>query len=593
MKITGYGLLIFVILLVLTNGGCRSQKKTEADLILFNGEVFTLEDSMPWARGIAIKGNKIIALLSSENRVERYMGPGTRSIDLKGKCVVPGFVDAHIHFKGFASQQQDIQLMHVGDDEELVKELKKMVPLLPKDEWIVGGQWEGNRQWTEGKGELEGIQNDNRWQPDRYLIDPLTPENPCFLSSYDEELYLANTLALKAAELLEHPVKGMKIDPQGKPTGLIFKASPAVEKIKAIVKPKSEERILNEYRTGLKKLREMGIVEIHDMIRSFKELERYLKLQGQGELTCRVWVRPWLDLQDETIKRGYRMGHHPVTGKRDHYLRLGGFKSANDGFLGSRGAMLFSPYNDRPDYKGHYQEYNSDSDTYGSLEGNPEVYYNYCKKAVENGFCVDSHAIGDRGISEVLDVLERIAQNLKTDMSMFRIIHAEIVQSREFGRMKALKVIAETNPSQIPDDMRWLIHRLGPEREKLAFPFRTFIDKGIPMNFGSDAPGNAGAIFLVHPKSMLNAAVNRTNMEGNPPGGWLPHHKITMAEAIRAYTHYGAYACMREDNIRGSLKPGKMADMVVIDRNIVRNDPRDVVNMKVLMTIVNGRIVFQ
>ena len=150
------------------------------------------------------------------------------------------------------------------------------------------------------------------------------------------------------------------------------------------------------------------------------------------------------------------MGMHPATKQRDYFLRLGGFKSANDGFLGSRGAMLFEPYTDRPDYRVHYQQYNSDSDTYGSLVGNPEVFYSHCKDAVTHGFCVDSHAIGDRGVSEVIDVLERIHADMDQDMSMFRIIHAEIVQPREFDRIKALNLIVETNPSQIADDMRWL-----------------------------------------------------------------------------------------------------------------------------------------
>ena len=328
------------------------------------------------------------------------------------------------------------------------------------------------------------------------------------------------------------------------------------------------------------------------MFRDFREVERYLQLQENGELTVRVWLRPWLDLQDEMFVREAAMGTHPETGERDFFLRYGGFKSANDGFLGSRGAMLFEPYTDRPDYSGHYQEYNSDSDRPGSLVGNPEVFYNYTKLAVEHGFSVDAHAIGDRGVSEVIDVWERIHNDLDADMSMFRIIHAEIVQPREFERMKALNLIAETNPSQIADDMRWLIHRLGPERERLAFPFRTFIDEGVVMNFGSDIPGNAGAIFFSHPKYVLNAAVNRTNNEGDPEGGWIPEQRISIEEAIRAFTTYGAYACMREDSIRGSISPGMLADITVIDRNIVAN-PSDLLNLEIDMTIVDGRVVFE
>lgn len=581
--------IIVLFLLLITVSYCSKQ---EADIVLKNGDIYTVEKDQSWAKAVVITGNKITAVLDNEKEAEKFIGSSTRVIDLKGKLAVPGFIDAHVHFAGYAAQQHDIMLMNVDNDEGLLEELKRVVPLVGDGEWITGGDWSGAIQWAAAKGEIKSGTTVHRWEPDRFTIDEITKNNPCFLNSYDSELYLANTLALKAAGLENTKLDGMKFL-QGKPTGFIYKGSPAIDKIKAVVKPKSEERILNEYRLGLKRLAEMGIVEIHDMFRSFKEIDRYIKLQKNGELSCRVWVRPWLDLADEMYDRGYKMGSHPETHKRDYYLRFGGMKSANDGFLGDRGAMLFEPYTDRLDYKGHYQQYNSDSETFGSLEGNPEVYYNYCKDAVEHGYCVDSHAIGDRGISEVIDVLERIHKDLEADMSMFRVIHCEIVQPREFDRIKALNLMVETNPSQLPDDKRWLLNRLGPEREKLAFPFRTFIDKGIMMNFGSDVPGNAGAIFFNHPKYVLNAAVNRTDNNGKPKGGWHPQHKITMEEALECFTLNGAYGCLREDLIRGSIKPGKLADITVIDRNIIKNDPEDVLNMNILMTIVDGKIVFE
>jgi predicted amidohydrolase YtcJ len=582
-------IMIFIVLLVLF-AACS---KPAADIILKNGQVYTLEKTLPWASAVVITGNKIVAVLDNDSKASRYIGPSTQVIDLESQFVMPGFIDAHVHFAGYAAQQHDIQLMNVDNDDGLVKEIQRVVKNIGHDEWITGGDWSGAIQWMQGRGELDGPRAERRWEPHRKTIDPYTKENPCLLWSYERDLFLANTLALQLAGLENGRLEGMKLDPDGKPTGLLYKGSPAIEKIRSYIKPKSEERILNEYRTGLMLMAEMGIVEFHDMFRSFKEVERYLKLQENGELTCRVWLRPWLDLKQQMFEKGFTMGIHPKTKERDYFLRFGGFKSANDGFLGDRGAMLFEPYTDRPDYKGHYQEYNSDSGTFGSLVGNPEVYYKHCQDAVEHGFCVDSHAIGDRGVSEVVDVLERIHADMDADMSMFRIIHAEIVQPREFDRIKALNLIVETNPSQVADDMRWLIDRLGPEREKLAFPFRTFLDNGIVMNFGSDIPGNAGAIFFNHPKYVLNAAVNRTNNDGEPKGGWHPHLKITMKEALKCFTLNGAYACMREDNLRGTLKAGKLADITVIDRNIVKNDPEDVLNMQIVMTIVDGRIVFE
>jgi len=580
---------IFFMLIVF----CSACTQPKADLVLKNGQVFTLEKDLLWASAVVIKGNTIEAVLENDKEADKYISATTRVIDLDGQFALPGFIDAHVHFAEFAAQQHDIQLMNVGDDEGLVEELRRVVNNVGSDEWITGGNWSGAILWMAGKGEIEAGTTAKRWEPQRKTIDPLTKNNPCLLNSYDGELYLANTAALCAAGLDSARLEGMKLDREGNPTGLLYRGSPAITQIQSVIKPKSEERILNEYRFALKLMAEMGIVEIHDMFRSFKEVDRFIQLQDQGDLTCRVWMRPWLDLQEDMFEKGYTRGMHPQTKKRDYFLRFGNFKSANDGFLGSRGAMLFEPYSDRPDYRGHYQEYNSDSDTFGSLVGNPDVFYDYCKKAVEHGFGVDSHAIGDRGVSEVVDVLERINKNMGTDMSMFRIIHAEIVQPREFDRIKALNLIVETNPSQVADDMRWLVERLGPEREQLAFPFRTFIDKGILMNFGSDIPGNAGAIFFCHPKYVLNAAVNRTNNEGEPQGGWISHQKITMEEAIRCFTLQGAYGCMREDEVRGSIKAGKLADITIIDRNIVKNDPTDVLNMKIIKTIVDGRIVFE
>ncbi len=566
------------------------QAQTKADIVLHNGPVYTVEDDQLWARGIAIWGNQIRAVFSDDSEAADYIGPDTKVIDLAGRLALPGFIDAHTHFAGFAEQQQDIMLMRVDSDEGLIAELERVVPLVGEGQWITGGQWSGAIQWDAGLGEIDEGKR-VRWRPNRRTIDSITEKNPCFLSSYDRDLHLANTAALRAAGLEAAKLEGMELE-DGVPTGLIHRGSPALARLRAVVKPKSQERILNEYRTGLRLLAEMGIVEFHDMFRGFDHIERLLILQEAGELTARIWERPWLDLSEQMYERGLKMGMHPATKERDFFFRYGGFKSANDGMLGSRGAMLFQVYADRPDYKGHYQEYNSDAPRPGSLIGNPQVFYEYCKAAVEHGFSVDSHAIGDRGISEVIDVLERIHEDLDADMSMFRIIHAEIVQPREFDRMKALNLIAETNPSQLPDDMRWLRARLGSERVKLAFPFRSFIDKGIVMSFGSDVPGNAGAIFFNHPKYVLNAAVNRTNEKGEPAGGWQPQHKISMAEAIKAFTLNAAYACLREDRVRGSIKVGKLADIAVIDRNILA-EPEMVLEMNVDLTIVDGRIVFE
>lgn len=284
-------IVLFIPVLIFTSCG-----KPPADLILKNGQIYTVEKSHPWASAVVIKENKIIAVLDTDAEAEKYTGPSIKVIDLKGQFALPGFIDSHVHFAGFSAQQHDIQLMNVNENEGLIKEIKHVVDNVGPDEWIIGGEWSGVIQWMEGKGEIQTKENAKQWEPLRKTIDPYTKNNPCLLNSYSGELYLANTAALHAAGLEDAHLKGMKLDSTGKPTGLLYKGSPAIKKIRSNAKPKSEELILNEYRTGLKLLAEIGIVEIHDMFHSFKEVERYLKLQENGELTCRIiksaWKRP-------------------------------------------------------------------------------------------------------------------------------------------------------------------------------------------------------------------------------------------------------------------------------------------------------------
>ena len=216
-----------------------------ADLVLKNGQVYTVEENQPWVSAVVITGNKIVAVLEDDEGTSKFIGPSTRVIDLDGQFVMPGFIDAHVHFAGYAAQQHDIQLMNVDDNDGLVKELQRAVENVGPDEWITGGDWSGAIQWKQGRGELNGHKAEKRWEPQRKTIDPFTRDNPCLLNSYENDLFLANTAALRAAGLENGGLKGMKLDPDGQPTGLLYKGSPAIEKIHKYIKPKSEDRILN------------------------------------------------------------------------------------------------------------------------------------------------------------------------------------------------------------------------------------------------------------------------------------------------------------------------------------------------------------
>jgi predicted amidohydrolase YtcJ len=294
------------------------------------------------------------------------------------------------------------------------------------------------------------------------------------------------------------------------------------------------------------------------------------------------------EIKDKVIP----MGTHPMTGARDHMLRYGAFKGYMDGLMGSHGALLREPYADKPETSGHYRAHSSD-DPPGYEEPNLEKIYQLMKTAVEAGYIIDTHAIGDKGIDLVLDAYERLAKETTPGgVARSRVIHAQTIHDDMIPRFQALDVIAETTPSNLQDDMRWIVRRLGPEREKLSHRYGSFVHNEVVAIGGSDIPGAQGATFECHPRSMIHAVVNRTQDDGTPAGGWYPDEKLTMHEAIKMYTWDAAYAVFDED-VRGSIKPGKLADLTICDRNLMTIDPADALKMNIEMTVVDGRIVFE
>jgi len=576
--------LVIIMAIVLTR--CSGVRK--ADIILKNGNVYTMEDGLPWATGVVITGHTIKAVLASDQQAEAYIGSSTKVIDLKGNFVCPGFIDAHTHFDEFSERICDVDLMPVSEDQGLIRELKRVMTFVEEGEWITGGKWDGHRLWNEDWRKRELLKK-NRWKPDRWTIDNITPNNPCLLWSWDEELYLANTAALKQAKLESVKLEGM-VYRNGKPTGLFVKGSPTIEKIKALIESKSESRILKGMRAGLKQLASEGIVEIHDITPANYE-QRYVKLQKEDALTCRIWMRPDLSRSTEFKEKGIHMNTHPVSGKRDHFLRYGAFKGYLDGLMGSHGALLFEPYSDRPDTYGHYRPHSSDEPS-GWVVGNLEKMYAMMKIGIEAGYVINTHAIGDKGAALCLDLYERLGQEFgKESVARSRVIHAQTIRPQDFSRFKPLDIIAEGTSSNIPDDLRWIHRRLGPVRTKLSHPFKQFIKNDIVFCAGSDIPGAQGASFFSHPATMIHAAVNRQTFDHKPAGGWLPEHKITVHEALEACTINAAYAVFDED-VRGSIKAGKLADITVCDQNLLEIDPKDILNTNILLTMVNGEIVF-
>jgi predicted amidohydrolase YtcJ len=574
---------LLLLLAALLLFSCNSQK---ADLVLYNGEIYTMDSENEWASTLVIKDNIISEVLPGDGEYRSWIGKNTKLIDLEGAFVLPGFIDGHVHFNRSGSLINDANLMTVSDDTGLINEVKRVVEIVGEGEWITGGLWGAYEEWSLGASDADSKQKE-KWMPSRYTIDPYTRSNPCLLNNYNYTMFLANTAALEASGLLEEPIAGMLME-DGKATGLIFRDSDAVDIIREAIAPKSDDRLLNENRAALQRLKESGIVEVHD-IATPSQTARFNTLQENGELSCRVWLRPDLSRAPELSDAGFKMGMHPITREKDSFLRYGALKGYIDGIMGTHGALFFEPYNDQPGNYGHYRRHTSDDPDL--LVPNMEKMYDLIKLGYKAGFVSNVHAIGTKGVSLMLDTYERLMNDVGHKLDGFRVIHAQVIREEDFPRFKELNVIAEINPYHISDDMRWMEERIGTERCKGAYAFKSLLDNGAILSFGSDWPGTSAAEYLVHPKYLIHAAVNRTTLNHEPEGGWFPEQKISVHEALKAYTINNAYAAF-EDNIRGSLEKGKLADIAVCDLNLINCDPKDILNMNVLMTIVDGKIVY-
>jgi predicted amidohydrolase YtcJ len=589
-KLLVLGILVFGVMFICFLS-CSSQpepKPDPADLVLLNGVIYTANPENPTAGALVINGNKLTAVYQTDEEAREYIGEATKVIDLGGKFVTPGIIDGHIHFNRAGALINDANLMKVNDEEGLRQEISRIVDLLDDEEWITEGLWGAYEQWALGDAGEKTSGRKKAWRPNRSMIDDLTPNNPCFICRYDFKEWLANTAALKAAGMEGKIFNGMITDKDGNTTGVIVRPSPAFDMMMKARKPKSHKRLLDENRAALKALREAGIVEVHD-IEKPDQTERFIELQKNGELTCRVWLRPDLSRGAEMKEKGFTIGLHPETKQKDGWLRYGALKGYIDGIMGTHGALFFEPYDDQPDNYGHWRRHTSDDEK--MQVRNMEKMYNYIKVGLEAGFVPNVHAIGTRGVAEMLDLYERF-KNEGVDLTGFRVIHAQVIRPEDFPRFQALGVIAEVNPYHLSDDMRWMEERIGHERCKGAYAFKSLLDNGAMLSFGSDWPGTSAAEYHMHPKYLIYAAVSRQTLTGTPEEGWFPEQRISVEECLKGYTINNAYAAFEED-IRGSLEAGKLADITVFDRNLLEIPANEILKTEVTHTIIDGKIIFQ
>jgi predicted amidohydrolase YtcJ len=568
--------------------GCANRPKP-GTLVLLNGDIYTGESGFSDARAMVITGRTITAVCKTDDWAKRYIGKETRVIDLEGKFVLPGLIDAHVHFAAAGGLINDANLLAVSDEEGLRREIRRVAVLLKQGEWITEGRWGAYGEWPQGRTGHVPKNAAAPWRPNRAMIDDLTPLQPCFLCRFDEKVWLANGAALQAAGLDRKRLPGLEIGPDGQPTGIVVKPSPAFDALQKTRRPKSHERLLDENRAALKVLRESGITEIHDVSTPY-QIDRFVELDAAGELTCRVWLRPDLSLGSELKAAGLTMGLHPKTKQKSYWLRYGALKGAVDGIMGTRGALLFDPSTDQPGSAGHWRPQSSiDPDL---KTGDMEKLYGLIQTGLGAGFVPNIQAVGDRAVAETLDLFERIQKERQQPLKGFRIVQAQLVRPEDLKRFRRLGLIAEVNPYRLVDDMSWIEERLGIDRARYAFALKSLLENGAMLTFGSDWPGTNAAPCQIHPKYLIYAAVARQSPDGKPEGGWFPEERISVKEAIKAYTLNAATAAF-EDDMRGSLEANKLADVTIFDRNLLKIKPADILKAEITHTIVDGRLVFE
>jgi len=591
---------------LLLAGACAPPVSEDpADLILVNGTVYTLDETRPTAEAIAIRGERI-AIVGSNADARAFAGPDTREIDLEGAWVSPGFNDAHVHVESTGALLVGVNLLDVHEPEAFAERIAGAAGRLPDGSWITRGDWGAYEQWEAGSTGREagdgGEEASGPFVPHRDLIDGVTPNHPVLVNRFDRSMYLANSVALRMAGIDEStPVPSggtIERDEEGRLTGIFTGA--AVGLVRNAMTAKSFEQRLTEVRAVLREAREGGVTTIQD-ITSAEQLRAYQELQRRGELTARINIRPSLDNVVHTGGLGITRGFG------DDWLRFTGYKAWVDGIMGGSSALFYEEYDHAPGNFGIVRDImrpegvpglalslTRDQNYADFPEGNLQRLID---ASIDTGIPPHVHAIGDKAVKILLDIYQ--AELSEHDMidadHRWRIIHAQVVEEADFRRFGELNLVAEVNPYHISDDMRWMEERIGSERSRGAYAFRNLDDAGAVLVFGSDSPGTNAARYPLSPIYGLYAAVSRQTLNGEPAEGWFPEQRLTIEEAIEAYTKNPAWASFEEE-IKGTLTPGKLADIAVFDTDLIRaghEDPARILDARVLYTIVGGEVVFQ
>jgi predicted amidohydrolase YtcJ len=537
----------------------RLTKDGPADLILKVGRIWTGDGNQPWAEALAARGGVLVAVGTADT-VERYRGPRTRIVATPGAFATPGLIDAHCHLASLGAVQEGLDLRGVDRLDEVARRVKERIDAQPGGSWITGRNWDQSL-WPGGAF------------PTAEVLDAVAPDRPVWLTRVDGHAGWANSEAMRRAKVTAdtpaRPHGQIVKDASGRPTGIFIDDAKNLI-LRIMPRPTSADvaqRILAGQALALK----AGLTGIHDAGVTGTDEAAFRDLDQQGRLRLRVYGMALPLARDPATY----VSRTPISAKPGARFELRAIKLFVDGAMGSRGGLLFEPYSDEPG--------NS-----GLLLTEFEVLRRTTEAALRHGWQVCTHAIGDRGNSVVLDAYAAARAAVpETRDPRLRIEHAQVVRKADVDRFASLGIVASMQPSHAVDDMRWTEARVGPERAQGAYAWRWFLDAGVPLAFGSDAP-----VSIVNPFYGLYTAITRQDEQGTPPGGWHPEQRLTLEEALRAQTAGAAFAAFADDRL-GILKPGMRADVTVVDRDLFAADPHGVLGTEVLMTVVDGEVVYE
>jgi predicted amidohydrolase YtcJ len=537
-----------------SGGSTTARADDPADLVVY-GRVWTGDSARPWASAVAVRGDRIAAVGDSAE-IARLAGPATRTLSGGAGLVTPGFMDSHTHFIDGGIQLASIDLRPATSPEDFVRRVKAFVSERKPGEWILGGEWDHER-WPGAP------------LPTRQWIDSVTPDNPVFVYRLDGHMALANTAALRKAGIGRsmRDIRGGVVvrDKAGAPTGILKDAAMApVEQVIPDPTPAQRDAALGR---AMRYAAEHGVTAVCHVSVPWFDLETYRRAHDDGRLITRVALyfplATWQEVADTIARRG----------RGDDRLWIGGVKGYMDGSLGSGTALFYQPYADDPK-------------TVGVLRTPEDSLRAWIGAADSAGLQVAVHAIGERANGLLLDIYDSLARAHGPRDRRFRAEHAQHLRPVDVPRFGRGGIIASMQPAHLIDDANWAGKRLGPERIGHSYVFRSLLASGATLAFGSD-----WSVAPMDPILGIYAAVTRRSADGRNPGGWVPEQKISVEEALRAYTAGGAYGVFAEKR-RGRLIPGYLADLVLLDRDLTRIPPEEIAQVKVMTTIMGGKVVF-